>query len=470
MNKRQALIAGGGALAIAGAGLGAVGLRSARADAMEAYAAAAAAMRARLAGQPALKDIVRLAALAANGHNTQPWWFRLGEGRIEIRPDFTRRTPVVDPDDHHLFASLGCAAENLAIAAAAAGLRGDVRFDPSGEGGMVFEFAAGPVARSPLLKAITRRQSTRTEYDDGPVDAAALATLAAAAREPGVELIVLTSRRRIEPLVDLVVAGNSAQMADRAFLRELKHWLRFDPRQAMALGDGLFSAASGNPVLPAWLAGPVFDLAFSAGTENDKYARHLRSSAGVAVFVSERDEPAYWARAGRACQRFALQATALGLQHAFVNQAVEVAAVRKQLAAHLGLGERRPRPRDAVRPRPGAAPLAAPAGRAGDPSVLGARACGRRAQPVARGRQMRPHGDAAAQADGALVGLARRLDAIGEGQQFGTRGPVGLIARDCFALDRVQRHDTGRRAIGACQRAAAADRGADAGPQCQQPS
>ena len=47
-------------------------------------------------------------------------------------------------------------------------------------------------------------------------------------------------------------------------------------------------------------------------------------------------------RAGEACQRFALQATALGLKHAFVNQPVEVSLLRPQLASLLGVLGRRP--------------------------------------------------------------------------------------------------------------------------------
>jgi hypothetical protein len=45
---------------------------------------------------------------------------------------------------------------------------------------------------------------------------------------------------------------------------------------------------------------------------------------------------------GRACQRFALQATALGLKHAFINQPVEVPALRPELAALLGRPGQRP--------------------------------------------------------------------------------------------------------------------------------
>jgi hypothetical protein len=45
---------------------------------------------------------------------------------------------------------------------------------------------------------------------------------------------------------------------------------------------------------------------------------------------------------GQACQRFALQATALGLKHAFINQPVEVPTLRPELAALIGLPGRRP--------------------------------------------------------------------------------------------------------------------------------
>jgi hypothetical protein len=62
-------------------------------------------------------------------------------------------------------------------------------------------------------------------------------------------------------------------------------------------------------MLPAWLGPRVFDMVFKASAENDKYARLLQSSAGVAVFVSERDDKDHWARAGRACQRLTIRPT-----------------------------------------------------------------------------------------------------------------------------------------------------------------
>ena len=68
-----------------------------------------------------LAAILESATLAPSSHNTQPWLFSGGTDQVTIRPDLTRATPAVDPDNHHLFASLGCAAENLGLAASAAG-------------------------------------------------------------------------------------------------------------------------------------------------------------------------------------------------------------------------------------------------------------------------------------------------------------------------------------------------------------
>ena len=166
--------------------------------------------------------------------------------------------------------------------------------------------------------------------------------LVKAASVPGVDLVLLTDRARIGQLRDLVLTGNSAQMANPAFVRELKSWLRFNPHQALRTGDGLYSVASGNPALPDWLGPYAFDWLSTAASQNDAYSRQIRSSAGIATFVGAGASPAHWAAVGQACQRFALQATALGLKHAFINQPVEVPALRPELARLVGLSGRRP--------------------------------------------------------------------------------------------------------------------------------
>jgi hypothetical protein len=75
-----------------------------------------------LEGTALATELVRYATLAPSSHNTQCWKFALEQDAITILPDFSRRCPAVDPDDHHLYVSLGCAAENLIRAARAHGL------------------------------------------------------------------------------------------------------------------------------------------------------------------------------------------------------------------------------------------------------------------------------------------------------------------------------------------------------------
>ena len=339
MNTRRTLLLGCGALAVGG---GAAYATVRDVGSLDDYRAAVALTRATLGTKPDIGELLRYATLAPSGHNTQPWAFRAAGDRIEILPDLTRRTPVVDPDDHHLFVSLGCAAENLALASRAIGRPAEVHFDPSSVGSVVFDFSRGNSIPSPLFDAIPRRQSTRDDYDGKSVSSADLRALVDAAAVPGVDLILITDRPAIDRIGDLVIVGNGAQMGDKAFVGELRKWMRFSPRDALRKGDGLFSATTGNPILPAWLGPTVFDLAFRARTENDKYRRQIASSAGVAVFVAEREDHEHWVQAGRAAQRFALQATALGLKCAFVNQPVEVARLRPELASLVGTPGRRP--------------------------------------------------------------------------------------------------------------------------------
>lgn len=286
-------------------------------------------------------ELVRCATLAPSSHNTQCWKFGVGESSISIRPDFARRCPVVDPDDHHLFASLGCAVENLTQAASAQGRMAHVAFDPASSQ-IDVELEPTKAIASPLHDAIAWRQSTRADYDGQPLSNEELALLEQAGTGPGVDVLMLTEPAKMEGVLEYVIEGNTAQMHDPAFIDELKAWIRFSRSEAVQKRDGLFSGSSGNPSVPRWLGSALFDRFFTVKGETEKYTRHVRSSAGIAIFVSDAANAAQWVEVGRCYERFALQAAALGIRNAHLNQPVEVAALRPQFASFLGVGQRRP--------------------------------------------------------------------------------------------------------------------------------
>lgn len=335
-SRREVLISGGAASSAAM-------LSGCGGTDMKIYEQATSAIRAPLPSEPGLTDLVRFATLAPNSHNTQPWKFRLGEDVVDVLPDFSRRTPAVDPDDHHIFVTLGCAAENLLIAANASGRPAEISVEAKEPDTHIrISLGRGTANEKELCNAIPARQSTRSDYDGRELGAEDLAKLARAALMPGVQATFLTERQKLEAVLDFIVQGNSAQVKDEAFVRELKSWIRFNAGSAIETGDGLFAKCSGNPELPTWAGSFMFERVFTEEAENKKCVRQMRSSAGVVVFVAEAEGPEGWIQVGRSFERFALQATVLGVRHAHMNMPIEVAEVRPAFANWLGMPGKRP--------------------------------------------------------------------------------------------------------------------------------
>lgn len=300
-------------------------------------------MRIRRNTPVVFESLVADATMAASSHNTQPWRFEIGEGLIRIVPDFTRRCPMVDPDDHHLYVSLGCAAENIVLAAASKGWDADVEVRSSGNThSVIVSLCPGTPVVSPLADAISRRQCTRAAYDGRPVNANDLVLLEHATSGKGVTPILISDKNRLDTMAELVAQGNTVQLRDPCWRKELIAWIRFNEREARRTLDGLWSRTSGNPEIPRALGELLLRIVLSPRSQNRKDVPWTRNSSGVLVIVSEVDDAPHWIEAGRCYERFALQATALGLRNAFINQPVEVITLRVQLATWLGVGSRRP--------------------------------------------------------------------------------------------------------------------------------
>ena len=176
----------------------------------------------------------------------------VGQGSIEIHPDRTRQLLVLDPQGRELWISLGCALENLLVAAHAAGYATQVTY-PEADEVIRVRLSADKPQSTPLLTAIILRQNTRSTYDGQPVQLAVLRQLQAVSSEPGVTVQFVLEPSERSTVLEYVNQGNLKQYADPAFVRELIHWLRFTKKDALASLDGLYTRSSGNPEVPRWL-------------------------------------------------------------------------------------------------------------------------------------------------------------------------------------------------------------------------
>jgi hypothetical protein len=99
--------------------------------------------------------------------------FAIRANAIEIHPDYSRELTVVDPDHRELWISLGCALENLLLAARATGYAAEVTYPDSADVIRVNLISDTPQP-NPLFDAIPERQNTRSEYDGRPIPASDL--------------------------------------------------------------------------------------------------------------------------------------------------------------------------------------------------------------------------------------------------------------------------------------------------------
>jgi nitroreductase len=287
-----------------------------------------------------LRFALRYAVLAPSSHNSQPWLFYVDGNAVEVYADRTRRLPVVDPDDRELVMSCGAALYNLRLALRHFAEGSEVAVPPEGTDGALL--ARVVLTRTDAIRdreleaqfaAIPNRHTCRQAFDDAPIDAGVTEQLHQAALAEGARLVDIPKERRIS-VTSLVTEADFVQMSHPNFRRELAHWMR---ASHPARNDGMPGYALGLSELQS-VVGPLiirtFDVGMSQAAKDDELSR---GSALLALVVTESDDVADWIAAGQALQRVLLTATAAGLRVSFLNQPIEVASMRHQLASALAL-------------------------------------------------------------------------------------------------------------------------------------
>lgn len=287
-----------------------------------------------------MRELVHYATLAANGHNTQPWKFAIKQDAIEIHPDYSRELAIVDPNHRELWISLGCALENLLVAARASGFATEVSY-PDATDFINVRLTADTPQSSPLFDAIPVRQNTRSAYDGRLIKNADLDQMQALPLEAGVGLYFATNPSAMDTFLEYINLGNQSQYAAPAFVDELIDWLRFNKKEALSSLDGLYSVCSGNPEIPRFL-GQMFVAGTKPQQQADADAAKFRTSPTAVVIASESDDKASWVRTGQVYERLALTTTSLNIKSAFLNQPIEVTELRSQFQSAAGLGDSLP--------------------------------------------------------------------------------------------------------------------------------
>ena len=287
--------------------------------------------------------LVAAAVLAASAHNSQPWRFTVGPGEILVHADFDRGLGAMDPYEREMFIGIGCALENMAIAAPGAGLATEIALRPTSSRELAARVRLTPApeaATHRLEAAITRRRTDRGPYalareiDDETLDA----LQAEVAGSGDHELVFLPCKsEEARRFGALTLEATQDIIADVPMSLDSAHRDRLDQTLIDERRDGPTMEAQG---LAPWLAnlarpGPQTpeQAAHSVWLKNTRQVQ-LATAAHFGLFVVPAHrllDDVVSLEVGRAWQRLHLAATLRGLACQPMNQIPERICRERQL-------------------------------------------------------------------------------------------------------------------------------------------
>lgn len=284
--------------------------------------------------------LVRAAILAASPHNTQPWLFRVTSSRIELSIDTRRNVGALDPYLREAHIGMGCALENLMLAAAANGYAATAtlfagKLEPipaelKPELVARVDLAPGKGQESELFAAIPRRHTNRSPYDPKrPVPSDLVDALPRlASGEADVKVFLFADEAQRKKIVEVSSAANAEIYSDAAVKRDNDSWVRTKWSAVQKYRDGLTIDAFGLPPVTTAVAkmvptGMLRRVATRAQIEG--YSKLMLSAPLIGMIaLRDRYDREQSLRAGRVWQRAHLLATARGVAGRPCNEAVEM--------------------------------------------------------------------------------------------------------------------------------------------------
>jgi len=276
-----------------------------------------------------LAECVLSATAAPSLHNSQPWLFRIGAGRIDVYADRSRQLEVLDPVGRELLISVGAAVFTLRLALRRAGHLSDLHLFPdASDPDLVARVSVGrATAPTPevtaLADAIAHRHTNRWPFVSAVVPADVLAQLTTAARLEGATLTVANAVSR-NTILGLSQVADRRLRAKGGYRAELAHWTvphagRRDGVPPTVVGP--WDALETLPIRDFGLLQPQLD----------RMTERFEPYPTIVVLITPGDTERHWLQAGQALQCVLLKATSLQLSTTPISQPIEIPAIRELL-------------------------------------------------------------------------------------------------------------------------------------------
>jgi len=290
--------------------------------------------------------MLRAAILAANPHNTQPWRFRVTPDTVDLFADRARNIGTIDPYLREMHIGLGCALENLLLAAPACDFVPDLQLFPDSTDPVHVarvRLRGSVQLPSALYHAIPNRHTNRGPYDGKPVPATVLEEMGKLGADlPTVAVQWITSDDARRHIGDLIVQATQAIIADQEQSRDSAAWFRGNWHEVQRRRDGLTIDAQ---ALPVWLRTAAKVLPPVSTERADdiwlKSTREVQVATAAAyglIVARDTNDNASRVAGGRLWQRVQLYGATRGIAMQPLNQLPERADRERSLGIEPRFG------------------------------------------------------------------------------------------------------------------------------------
>lgn len=265
-----------------------------------------------------LQFLLNYAVLAQSYYNSQPWKFSLEDSQVNVYVNKSHWLEAADPDKRELFLSVGCALENLLIAAEHFKIGHQVsHFPEPGNQEWVARVKFTTISQSTALRspelfdAITKRHTYHRPFDSRVVSEKDLELIEKFLTEEDIWLEVSGDPKVKERLAQFAAHANIILYGDPQFRKEI-----------------IKSTHMGNNDLKRYLpeSGQVNDASVQkAGLRlSEQEQKVLQSAPLMAVLGSPFDNRITQVKAGQIFEKLCLEAALIGIRCLPISQLIEV--------------------------------------------------------------------------------------------------------------------------------------------------